>query len=464
MSRKIPKCSKGFPCGKTCISRNNSCFANLSTQDSRIAETFSQFVNRLVGIGNNNQSAVKNKNPLEVTATTNNRVNNLRKIKEIAEAEIERKTKERSEKSKYYIDLAKEFSKISSLKIDDSGEQAFYDFYYNNLSDIIGYFLYDDDIKDIKDIKNKRAIKKIEELGITDDESANKFFLNAKEVLIKSFEDDKKLRKEIDQIKNKLIEDFSINYDSKELNRDGLVSDNIKNRKLPSASNLDANNTNKSNNKIREMINNSAMMSMTSIDAIIGIINEGELKNNYENDSLGIAGTQTESRKKRYNRLSRERDKDILNIDDNINNSDRPTYGFLANPDDLLNLNEDTGLNKYGDIIIQFKPYTKDNATATLDDSLSPNAFYNQKGSPINDAYFDNSKQLRNPDDEKQLNANNYKSSLSGGPPYIEWQSGGKLYLSDIEFIHIPISLWDTLPKETKDLILNNIEVQFLPK
>jgi len=43
------KCKIGFPCGKTCINRQRLCWANLSTNDSRVAESFSQFVNRLVG-------------------------------------------------------------------------------------------------------------------------------------------------------------------------------------------------------------------------------------------------------------------------------------------------------------------------------------------------------------------------------------------------------------------------------
>lgn len=60
MTKKAPKCFKGFPCGKTCISRTRNCWANLSTKDSRVAETFSQFVNRLVGIGNDNQSVISN--------------------------------------------------------------------------------------------------------------------------------------------------------------------------------------------------------------------------------------------------------------------------------------------------------------------------------------------------------------------------------------------------------------------
>ena len=58
MIRKTPKCSKGFPCGKTCISRNNQCWANLSTTNNKVAETFSQFVNRLVGIGNNTNGRI----------------------------------------------------------------------------------------------------------------------------------------------------------------------------------------------------------------------------------------------------------------------------------------------------------------------------------------------------------------------------------------------------------------------
>jgi len=58
MSIRTPKCNKGFPCGKTCISRKRLCWANLSSNNSRLAETFSQFVNRLVGIGNSIASTV----------------------------------------------------------------------------------------------------------------------------------------------------------------------------------------------------------------------------------------------------------------------------------------------------------------------------------------------------------------------------------------------------------------------
>lgn len=190
-------------------------------------------------------------------------------------------------------------------------------------------------------------------------------------------------------------------------------------------------------------------MIKTTVDAIVGIIKDGELKNNYEDSNLGIAGTHTESM-----RFSRERDAKVLNISDSTIDSERPVYGFLANPDDIIDLNSDTGLNKYGDIIIQFKPEAKDNATASLDDSLSPTAYYNQKASPINDAYYE---------DSKPLNANNYKNSFNGSPPYIEWQSGGKLYLDDIEFIHIPLTVWNQLPKETQFLIALNIHIQFLP-
>lgn len=52
MIRNKSKCNRGFPCGRTCISRKRQCWANLSTSNSKIAETFSQFVNRIVGIGN----------------------------------------------------------------------------------------------------------------------------------------------------------------------------------------------------------------------------------------------------------------------------------------------------------------------------------------------------------------------------------------------------------------------------
>jgi len=55
---RTPKCSRGFPCGKTCISRNRNCWANLSSKNQRIAESFSQFINRIVGIGNETQSEI----------------------------------------------------------------------------------------------------------------------------------------------------------------------------------------------------------------------------------------------------------------------------------------------------------------------------------------------------------------------------------------------------------------------
>lgn len=61
MNKKTPKCSKGFPCGKSCISRNNQCWANLSSTNNKVAETFSQFVNRLVGI----DTPIQSDNPLD---------------------------------------------------------------------------------------------------------------------------------------------------------------------------------------------------------------------------------------------------------------------------------------------------------------------------------------------------------------------------------------------------------------
>lgn len=58
MIRNKSKCNRGFPCGRTCISRKRQCWANLSTSNSKMAETFSQFVNRIVGIGNETQSEI----------------------------------------------------------------------------------------------------------------------------------------------------------------------------------------------------------------------------------------------------------------------------------------------------------------------------------------------------------------------------------------------------------------------
>lgn len=60
------RCKIGFPCGKSCISRTRKCWNNLPKQGgSKQFETFSQFVNRLVGIGNDNQSALKNEDSIE---------------------------------------------------------------------------------------------------------------------------------------------------------------------------------------------------------------------------------------------------------------------------------------------------------------------------------------------------------------------------------------------------------------
>lgn len=67
MIRNKSKCNRGFPCGRTCISRKRQCWANLSSSDEKMAETFSQFVNRLVGIGNDTQSEIVI--PLESSTT-----------------------------------------------------------------------------------------------------------------------------------------------------------------------------------------------------------------------------------------------------------------------------------------------------------------------------------------------------------------------------------------------------------
>ena len=57
MMNKAKKCNKGFPCGKSCISRLRLCWANLSSDKQKLFETFSQFVNRIVGTSNDIESS-----------------------------------------------------------------------------------------------------------------------------------------------------------------------------------------------------------------------------------------------------------------------------------------------------------------------------------------------------------------------------------------------------------------------
>lgn len=43
---KERKCSQGFPCGKSCISKARKCWANLSDDKQKVSESFSQYVKR----------------------------------------------------------------------------------------------------------------------------------------------------------------------------------------------------------------------------------------------------------------------------------------------------------------------------------------------------------------------------------------------------------------------------------
>lgn len=45
MKKSARTCKKGFPCGKTCISKSNKCWANLSSDKQKVFETYGQFVN-----------------------------------------------------------------------------------------------------------------------------------------------------------------------------------------------------------------------------------------------------------------------------------------------------------------------------------------------------------------------------------------------------------------------------------
>lgn len=112
---------------------------------------------------------------------------------------------------------------------------------------------------------------------------------------------------------------------------------------------------------------------------------DGEFKNvfDFDNTKKGIAGKLTKQEYERYKRVRKDKELEAFGVPLDSPPSDRPIYGFMGNKGDLaFQMNWD-GVQAYGDIVIQFKPEVKDDATVTVDDSLGGSA-PNQKGSPAN--------------------------------------------------------------------------------
>jgi hypothetical protein len=253
--------------------------------------------------------------------------------------------------------------------------------------------------------------------------------------------------------------------DKARYNREGNVSPNIAGRNLP---NGDSNNPEEA--KLQEIINNRAPMMAIPVAGLKGLLDgDGEFKNVYdfENQKKGIAGKLTKQEFELYKEARKKKEYEALGVPLDAKPSERPIYGFLGNQEDLaFQLNYD-GIQAYGDIVIQFKPEVKDDITVTVDDSLggpSPN----QKGSPANKI----SKESM-PNRQKanvNLDAKDHRDIVGEGsqgvyrePRYIEWQGGGRLNISNVEKVHIPLNVYYSLPaKVLKQLESNGIEVVLL--
>lgn len=574
MSRKkTPKCKIGFPCGRTCISKRRKCFANLSASENRLAETFSQFVNRLIGIQDGpafvattvpeKPETPQRKYIKDLSEDDYKEIKNLKRYVEgIYEVLLTPEGKEQKfqleqgldnlyEKLRYldgdywaannspllegidsdrwnvknYEARLKATPEMSSMteivekkvkplrglleerltlgdeygKSGDSEElQKRYQENSQKIKDLLaaGEEVYDDlippwrfslqrtilddlafsnfpRIKDgnIYDFPIKELSEKTRGLSDVQKEDLLSFDLDEESILkIDSVYQERKKTKErilsewVDvegEIlkKKEEMENFISTLDSQinkktpdesSYNRQGFIDDKIKSRNLPEGNPE----KNPGEAHLQKLINERAPMMAIGAKNLRELLSgDGEFKNIYDfvGKKRGIAAT-SGANYERYKSYRKQRELEAFNVPQSAKPEDRPVYGFMGNFRDL-SYQLDGSLLNYGEIILEFKPEIKDGITVTIDDSLGATSA--QKGSPANRVSSESVP--NNLVTQINLDAKDHRTIYDSGPDlpnrtprYIEWQSGGRLTITDLSRIYLPINVYLSLPKKVQ--------------
>lgn len=246
------------------------------------------------------------------------------------------------------------------------------------------------------------------------------------------------------------------------------VSDNLRNRGVPVGDP-----DNPEERKLQEIVDARAPMMAISRGALNKILKseDKDFKNAYEiaeeGTKAGIAKGKSKDEFQEYLDDRKKEENLKFGLSDDTPNSERPVYGFMGNGRDLARLYEANGGNigTYGEIILEFKPEVKDDITVTVDDSLGGNSY--NVGSPANAVSKESVPGHKQ--NNVNLDATGYNDIYDEGavvrrsPRYIEWQSGGKLDISNLSRIHIPLNDYFSLPKATlKQLEEAGVEVNLI--
>jgi hypothetical protein len=241
------------------------------------------------------------------------------------------------------------------------------------------------------------------------------------------------------------------------------INPKIKDRGLPEGHQLDPVEA-----KLQSHIDNRVPMMAMSSSNLGELLKKGSFSNAYElsrqGRKVGISDELGDREYKDYLKRRKEIEHRKLGIPLEAKPSERPIYGVISNNAELASLlpmDDDSGLRAYGDMVVKFKPEVKDDVTVTVDDSMS--SMSNNIASPANAV----SKQSIPPrikiNLESQSHQDIYEASEFNVPRYLEWQSGRKLNLADIDSLVIPVNVWAALPQNIKDMVTsNNIKVELI--
>lgn len=226
------------------------------------------------------------------------------------------------------------------------------------------------------------------------------------------------------------------------------VSEKITNRKLPQGNEKDP-----TDSKLQSLIDERAPMMAIGTQSLFDILESDsqDFKNVYDFDTkVGIAGDNTQRQFDKYKTERKRVEKKALNIPIKATPDQRPVYGFMGNEKDLAFQQSPDGLDSYGELVIKFKPELKDELTVTIDDSMGGYANKKSVGSPANNV---SKKSLPNGVKGKiNNNASDFRDILEDKnerePRYIEWQSSGRLNLSQVESVYVPINVYYTMSEQ----------------
>jgi hypothetical protein len=497
------KCKVGFPCGKSCISRTKECRSNIGQDGKTVTETFAQFCNRIVGIGGATESAGIQPQPVKAGENVTEVLGGLkskpqsvqtgRKFNELTDSEKKAISSETDVVKLLNIvspGVGDEFKKVRDKQsaiekeindlvttpiISQSGEKILPEWYataiLNNGSQSLDEYektrgkylseLYQSGDKaawkaeKVKDNELELLTRLGYDVGyyaevepFTDKDKSQftnwvKKYQSVSNDLSAAKENKRKLMEEID---NNYLDTSVIKTPRREIN------EAIKERDLPMGSANDPDEA-----KMQAMIDDRTPMLVFGSDNLGKLFDNGIFKNIFD------IGAENPDNKGLESSLEERRDVEnqVLNVPLDEPNENRPIYGFMGNNADLhksLPLDCDAELPQYGNMVIKFKPEVKDDITVTMEDSLIY-ADEDMVGSPANAV----SKKSIPSNRKVNQDAKYPDDVIEDGIMYMEWQSGRRLSLDDVDSFVFPINIWAAIPQNIKDMIISKgIKVELM--